>query len=133
MSTSLIAAPVELKEDNFEAFVSPDGISVVDFWATWCGPCRAFAPVFEKAAATHLDIRFGKVNTEEQPGLAEAFNIQAIPTLMIFRDRVLLYAEAGALPPAAFEELLLKVKALDMDDVRRQIAEADAEGNDGEG
>ncbi len=124
--TTANGAPIELKDDNFEAFVSADGIAIVDFWAAWCGPCRAFAPVFEKAAAKHADVRFGKVDTEAQPALAQAFDIQAIPTLMIFRDRIMLYSEAGALPAAAFEELIGKVKALDMDDVRRKIAEAEA-------
>lgn len=127
---SATPSPIVLNEENFETFVSADGIAVVDFWAAWCGPCRTFAPVFEKAAAAHADIRFGKVNTEEQPGIAGAFDIQAIPTLMVFRDRVLLYSEAGALPAAAFDELLGKVKALDMDDVRRQIEEAKASQQD---
>jgi len=124
--TTASGTPIELRDDNFEAFITPDGVAIVDFWAEWCGPCRAFAPVFEKAAAAHPEVRFGKVDTEAQPALAQTFDIQAIPTLMIFRDRVLLYSEAGALPAAAFGELIDKVKALDMDDVRRQIAEAEA-------
>jgi thioredoxin 1 len=115
-------ATTEVTEDNFEATVK-QGIVLLDWWAAWCGPCRAFAPVFEKAAEAHTDITFGKIDTEAQQGLSAAFEIRSIPTLMAFRDGVLLFAQAGALPGAALEELITQVKALDMDDVRKKIAE----------
>jgi thioredoxin len=115
------ALTVELTEANFEAAVKKNGILFIDFWAQWCPPCRAFAPVFEAAAATHTDIVFAKVNTEEQPGLGAAFEIQAIPTLAVFREGVLLFAEAGAIPAKALEQLVQKVRELDMDQVRRDI------------
>jgi thioredoxin 1 len=114
--------PVEVTEANFQSFVEQDGIAVLDWWAEWCGPCRAFAPVFEGAASRNPSIRFGKVNTDEQRGLGSAFEIQSIPTLMVFRDRVLLYSEAGALPASAFDELLKQVQAVDMAEVHREIA-----------
>jgi thioredoxin 1 len=115
------AGTVELTEENFEAAVKKDGILFIDFWAQWCPPCRAFAPVFEAAAQKHPDIVFGKVNTEEQPGLGAAFEIQAIPTLAVFREGVLLFAEAGAIPANALEQLIQKVRELDMDQVRKDI------------
>jgi thioredoxin 1 len=120
MTTTATVHPTELTEANFESFVTPDGIAIVDFWATWCGPCRAFAPVFEAAAAKHPDIRFGKLDTEAQQGIAAAFEIQAIPTLMVFRDNILLYNEAGALPSAGLEQLIEQVRGLDMNEVRRE-------------
>jgi thioredoxin 1 len=120
-------AAVTLTDANFNTTIEENGIVLVDFWATWCGPCRAFAPVFEKAAVANPDIVFGKVDTEDQQQLAGAFQIRSIPTLMIFRDQVLLYAQPGALPAHALDELIEKVREIDMDDVRRQIAEqADA-------
>jgi thioredoxin 1 len=113
-------AAVELTKTNFTEIVDGPGTVLVDFWASWCGPCRMFAPVFEQAATQHQDITFGKVDTEAQVELAQAFGISSIPTLMAMRDGVVVYSQPGALPAAALEELIGKVKQLDMAQVRAE-------------
>jgi thioredoxin len=119
-------ATVELTKENFEQTVADNPIVIVDFWAPWCGPCRGFAPVFERASEAHPDVVFGKVNADEQQELAGAFNIRAIPTLMVLREKVILFQQAGALPGSALEQVLAQAKALDMAEVHREIAERTA-------
>ena len=115
-------ATVELNKDNFESVITGNAMVIVDFWAPWCAPCRAFAPTFEAASDQHADVVFAKVNTEEEQEIAGAFNIRSIPTLMVFREQVILYAEAGALPPQMLEEVVKQAKAVDMAEVHREIA-----------
>ena len=112
--------------EDFQQTVEKGGILFIDWWAPWCGPCRAFAPVYEKVAETNPDATFAKINTDEEQELAAAFNIRSIPTLMIFRDKVLLFAQAGAVPQSVLEELLQKVRDLDMEMVRAEMAKAEA-------
>jgi thioredoxin len=115
-------ATVDLTKDNFEQTVNGNPIVIVDFWAPWCGPCRGFAPVFEKASESHPDVVFAKVNSDEQQELAGAFNIRSIPTLMVFREKVILFQQAGALPGQALEQVLTQAKSLDMAKVHEEIA-----------
>jgi thioredoxin 1 len=120
-------ATVELTQENFNEVVGKDGLILVDFWAEWCGPCKMFGPVFEKSSEEHGDITFGKVDTEAQVELAQAFDIRSIPTLMAVRDGVVLYSEPGALPAANLEDLIGQLRAVDMEEVRAQIAAHEAE------
>ena len=115
-------ATMELTKDNFEATVNGNPIVIIDFWAPWCGPCRGFAPVFEKASEAHPDVVFAKVNSDEQQELAGAFNIRSIPTLMVFREKVILFQQAGALPGQALDQVLTQAKTLDMAKVHAEIA-----------
>ena len=116
---------IDLTNENFEKTVNDNPMVVVDFWAPWCGPCRGFAPVYEKASETHPDVVFAKVNTEEQQELAGAFGIRSIPTLMVFREKVILFQQAGALPGQALEQVISQAKTLDMGKVREELKNQD--------
>jgi thioredoxin 1 len=122
-------AVIELTKDNFESTITGNSFVIVDFWAPWCGPCRSFAPVFEKVSEDHDDVVFAKVNTEDEQEIAAHFQIRSIPTLMIFRDQVIIFSQPGALPEGSFRELLTKAGELDMEKVRADIAAQQEAGN----
>lgn len=113
---------VQVTEKNFDSIIGKGGVVLLDFWAGWCGPCRAFAPVFEAAAVRHPDVVFGKIDTDAEPGLASAFDIRAIPTLAVLRDGVLLAVQSGVVPAAGLDQIIAKVKAVDMVELKRKIA-----------
>lgn len=123
-------AVIELTKDNFESTIKDNPFVIVDYWAPWCGPCRSFAPVYEKVSNDHNDILFAKVNTEDEQEIAAHFQIRSIPTLMIFRERIIVFSQAGALPETAFRDLLVQASALDMEKVHADIAQQQAAAND---
>ncbi|PTL85116.1 thioredoxin [Vitiosangium sp. GDMCC 1.1324] len=120
-------ATIEIGKDNFKDTVSKEGIVLLDWWAAWCAPCRSFAPIFEQASEKHSDIIFGKIDTDKEPELASAFAIRSIPTLMVFRDGIMLFEQAGALPAEALEDLIRQVRALDMNEIRQRLVERQAQ------
>jgi thioredoxin 1 len=115
-------AVMELTKENFEQVITSSGTVIVDYWAPWCGPCRGFAPVFERVAEANPDVVFAKVNTDDEQEIAQHFQIRSIPTLMVFRDQIIVFSQPGAMPQGAFEQVVEKAKALDMEEVKRQIA-----------
>lgn len=117
---------VNLTKDNLDSIIDKPGIVFIDFWAAWCGPCRSFAPIFEDAATRHTDVVFGKVDTEAEQEVAGGFQIRAIPTLLVFRDGIIVFSHSGLLPPEALDELVKQTQSLDMEDVRKKIAEQEA-------
>jgi len=119
-------ATVDVTQENLHQIINGNNMVIVDFWAPWCGPCRSFAPAYEAASEKYPDVVFAKVNTEEQQALAGHFQIRSIPTLMVFREKIIIFAQPGALPAAALEQVIVKAKALDMDEVRREIAKEQA-------
>jgi len=121
-------ATIALNKDNFESTIVDNDMVLVDFWADWCGPCKMFAPVYDKVSESYPDVVFAKVDTEEQQELASYFQIRSIPTLMVFRDKIGIFSQPGALPEAALTDLIDQAQALDMDDVRRQIEASQADG-----
>lgn len=121
-------ATVELNQDSFESTISDNDIVVVDFWAPWCGPCRSFAPTYESISENHEDIVFAKVNTEDEQGIAAAFQIRSIPTLMVFREKVILFSQPGAMPGAQLEDVIKQVRELDMDEVRKDVEQEQQNG-----
>ncbi|MBB4934308.1 thioredoxin 1 [Lipingzhangella halophila] len=122
-------ATIELTKDNFNETLTENNFVLIDFWASWCGPCKQFAPVYEKASEEHTDLVFAKVDTEDQQELAASFDIQSIPTLMVVRDRTVIYAQPGALPEEALQDLIKQARDLDMDEVQKEIAKQQAEGD----
>jgi len=121
-------ATIDVTKENFEEIVTKNSIVILDFWAAWCGPCKAFAPAFEAASEKYPDVVFGKINTEEQQELAGHFQIRSIPNVMLFRDQIVLFSQPGAMPPAGIDSVIEQAKALDMNKVRAEIAEAEAQG-----
>jgi thioredoxin 1 len=124
-------AVVELTKENFEQVVTSNPTVIVDYWAPWCGPCRGFAPVFERVAEANPDVVFAKVNTDDEQEIASHFQIRSIPTLMVFREQIIVFSQPGALPQNALEQVVAKAKTLDMDEVRKQIAKEQPEGQQG--